>query len=142
MKVQERFERFFAHRVDGKKIIVKTKSFLIEHDESMGLPRWANCLYIQFLKNDFPSFSYPIDGNYYQSSFSKVDFHKGITFYEEKIIENRMIVTIGCDYQHYGDESYGSDDNGKLILINDGLKSLDSFLALYKEVKNECGDFH
>lgn len=137
VKIQERFERFFAHRHNGVKIIVKTKSFLTEHDESMGLPKWANCLYIQFLKQDFPNFNYPISRNYYQSSFSKVDFHKGITFYEEKIINNRTIVTIGCDYQHYGDENYGTDDNGKLILVNDGPRALDSFLSLYKKVKND-----
>ncbi len=134
MKVQERIERFFAHREGDKKIIIKAKSFKTEHDTSFGLPEWANCLYIEFRKDDYPNFNYPKDGDHYSSSFSMIEFHKGITFYEEKIINNKSYITIGCDYQHYGDESYGTDDNGKLILINDGPTILDSFLEVYRRV--------
>lgn len=116
-----------------EKIWVETKSNKTGYDASFGLCEWANCFYISFLKDDFPKFIYPDNNNYINSDFSSIEFHWGITFYEEKIINDKTIITIGCDFMHlYDNETYGREDSGELILKNHAEKYIKSFFDVYK----------
>lgn len=95
---------------------------------------WSNCLYIHFVKEDFPAFKYPELVNcdwfgepfkrfrYESSDASDLIMHWGCTFYEETVsVETgRTIVKIGCDYQHLYDDDYRARDSGEEILGADG----------------------
>lgn len=94
--------------------------------ESPFSPKWGNTFYIHFCKDDFPKINYPAyqDGRFdYMgidagNDLANLPFHKGITFYEEtKHIESgKTYVKAGCDFQHCGDDSWWSEDNGEVIL--------------------------
>src|SRR5690348_7107730 len=73
--------------------------------------KWSNTLYLHFAKEDFPMIQSPNLipcgwGNlkqrfdYGESILNGLDFHKGITFYEETRIMDleKTFVKVGCDY--------------------------------------------
>lgn len=120
-----------------------THSHYMNSDDSRC--KYSHTFYLHFYKEDFPYFDYPklIDTesrkmfDYYSSSFGRLDFHGGITFYSEKInVESgKTNITIGCDYQHYMDDHYSWDDNGEQILKSEGKKMCREFLDLHEVLK-------
>jgi hypothetical protein len=106
---------------------------------------WFNCLYIHFVKEDFPQLKYPViveqkspysdndwtHFDYYNCDLNLDSFHKGITFYEECFYpeKKKTIIKAGCDFQHYMDESYQENDNGKQILTYSD-EILEEFLSV------------
>jgi len=100
--------------------------------------KWFNTLYVHFNKSDFPNFQYPQNGYYYQSSFADIDFHGGVTFYEESIVNDKTFVKVGCDYQHLGDDHYQLADHGLSIIKFHTNGVLASFFNVYnREGSNE-----
>ena len=109
------------------KVYFTTKSFYLESSIETILP-WSNCLYIHFCKEDFPGLRHPklVDGwvksqkrfDYDDCDIADLDWHCGITFYEEvKNLENgKVYVKAGCDFRHYGDDWYQKEDRGEMIL--------------------------
>lgn len=93
---------------------------------------WHNCLYIHFAKEDFPKLKYPElvknDSpwmtnikkrfDYSSGDLASLDWHWGITFYEEmySLEREKTYVKAGCDFQHLYDEEYMRADCGKGIL--------------------------
>lgn len=152
MKITEVINRTFMHDLMNKRIIARTKSFerytkedIENHPILAGTGRWANCLYLEFLKEDFPHFLYPefhtdniFEGkksfDYGKSDFAQVDFHWGITFYSEQVNPetDKTLVTIGCDYQHMDDHYFMAMDTGIEILRDHGPKAIESFLEIYE----------
>lgn len=114
-------------------IVIKTVSFICYEDT------WTNCLYIEFQKERFPMFEYPIQTpggfDYCTGDTNQLELHGGCTFYEENasLPSNKVIVTIGCDYRHLGDHAYEASDCGASIIENDGPKLLKSFLDIIKQ---------
>jgi hypothetical protein len=116
------------------KLWVTTKSYKTGYTGSLDLCVWGNCLYIHFDKADFPHFKYPkLEKNefmggmrfdYYDSSFVDIDFHSGITFYEEIFLpeSGKTIVKIGCE------------DSGEAILIKDMPRAVESFINLHNKL--------
>lgn len=91
--------------------------------------KWFNCLYINFFKEDYPNLKYPalVEGwrpgtlrfNYSFSDVAELDWHCGITFYQETTFpENpgRTLVKAGCDFQHLYDDNWMTADHGEQIL--------------------------
>lgn len=107
---------------------------------------WSNTLYLHFTKEDFPMIKSPplIDAfygsgkrfNYADSALNELDFHGGITFYEESYLPDadKTFVKVGCDYQHYMDDHYQEEDNGEEILKNDGMLLVSQFEELVKKL--------
>jgi len=151
MEIKEVFARNFVDREADKTIIVRVLSHLTGHPPESSLCKWSNCLYLEFKKDSFPLFTYPkwVEKNpevswdrdhfdYYCCSFSGLDWHGGVTFYSEKIVEGITYVKVGCDYMHSGDEHvYGEGDSGLLILKNGGVNILRQFKELYMRLENE-----
>lgn len=145
MNVKEITKRLFRENYNGKTIVMSTKSMLTGHDESYGLCKWSNCLYISIIKEDFPLLKFPKwilkdpeiswdkdKFDYFRCDLAELNWHWGITFYEEKIIEGKTIVTAGCDYQHLHDERvYGIEDCGKHILLSHGKEIVEQFIHKY-----------
>lgn len=126
------------------KIFFTTQSF--KHDCSVDpdLP-WNNCLYIHLRKSDYPQLNYPQltkDGyfDYYNSDLGGLDWHWGITFYEEmKNISNQEIyVKAGCDYLHLYDDDYRREDCGEMLLKYNSEKLLKEFLEIVERRNNEA----
>lgn len=112
--------------------------------------RWSNCLYIHFAKEDFPLIQSPPlvscewktskqRFNYDSSVLNNLEWHGGITFYEEILVieTGRTIVKVGCDYQHYMDDGWMECDNGKYILESDGEVMAKRFEQLYQELDDK-----
>jgi phage RecT family recombinase len=60
-----------------------------------------------------------VNGSYYEADIAKLDWHCGITFYEETSLLNhagRTIVKAGCDFQHLYDDHYMTEDYGQRII--------------------------
>ena len=142
-KIETAIERIV--RLHHQKLTVTTYSWQFEYDVSF-MPKWGNCLYLNFKKSDYPHFLYPelrteTYGkvfDYYKSSFAEVEFHGGITFYQEKINQDgETIVKVGCDYQHLWDEEYGHGDSGERIIRQDMMRAVNSFLDIYKRCTEE-----
>lgn len=138
MEINKIIERRIKYQtLDNKRIWISTKSF-----QPYGL-EWSNCLYIEFIKEDFPQLKYPCLNDcdysssgkifdYFNCSLASLDWHGGITFYEE-CFNNEMrktVVRAGCDYQHLWDEAYRSRDYGDEIIQSDGICIMDEFLKL------------
>lgn len=129
----------------------ENKKFWISTNSSEAYAgNWQNCLYLHFAKEDFPLVKSPplveCDWtvskkrfDYYQSVLSELDWHGGITFYEETLhVENgRTYVKAGCDYSHYRDDAYMSGDYGKSILEIDGEEIAREFEKLYARIEKE-----
>lgn len=109
-----------------KKIWFTSNSTLSDYDS-----KWSNCLYLHFKKSDFPMIESPkiVDCDwsnikkrfdYSESVLNRLDFHGGITFYEEiTYVElGETFVKVGCDYQHYRDDHYQAQDYGEVLLGN------------------------
>ena len=102
--------------------------------------KWFNCLYLHLIKDKWPLLEYPKIASdeksfeYYDGDFKKLDWHGGITFYEETIVlpRNTTVVKAGCDYQHYMDDYYMAADHGDIILMNHGQEIWKQFLEMYK----------
>ena len=151
MEIKELFDRHFVDRESDKTIVVRSISHLTGYSSESYLCEWANCLYLEFRKSDFPLFTYPkcVEKNpevswdrdnfdHYCCSFSDLDWHLGLTFYSEKIVKGITYVKVGCDYMHLDDvHVYGVWDNGSLILKNDGVNILRKFKQLYMRLENE-----
>jgi len=130
-------------RLDGKKFWFSARSRV------SGYNKWSNTLYLHFHKEAFPQIKSPplveafiLGGerfDYDQSVLGELDFHRGVTFYQEHFNpENRStIVKVGCDYQHYGDEQYEACDSGVRIL-NDSVALLSGqFEALVEKLSTK-----
>jgi len=149
MKIKEIFDRNFVDREADKTVVVRSISHLTGYPPESSLCEWANCLYLEFRKSDFPLFNYPewkekspeisySRFDYNRCSFADLDWHWGVTYYSEKIVEGKTYVKVGCDYMHSGDEHvYGEGDSGLLILKNDGVDILRQFKQLYERLENE-----
>lgn len=112
---------------------------------------WFNCLYLNFHKEDFPNIKYPKlvpceygslkqRYDYFDSDLDSLDWHGGITFYQEKLSfeSGKIYVTAGCDYQHFQDDYFMHADHGELILEGDGKRLAQEFMARFgakEEVK-------
>lgn len=109
--------------------------------------KYYNCIYMTFLKEDFPNLAYPklVKGyregtkrfdymNYNECSLANLGWYKGITFYKEEqdIESGKIIVTAGADYQHHGDEEYMSNDCGEMILKVEAENLFKEFVELNK----------
>lgn len=108
---------------------------------SRGEGKWSNCLYLHFAKEDFPQIESPplVDCDWYgrkqkrfeygKSILNDIDFHGGISFYEETFVveSGRTIVKIGCDYQHYMDDEWERSDCGKELLQIDAKDIMSQF---------------
>jgi hypothetical protein len=120
MKTQESIHRVV--RFPDQKFWFEAISFKVDYpaDMSNGLGfKWFNCLYIKYVKEDFPNIKGPINGSYYEADIAKLDWHCGITFYEETSLLNhagRTIVKAGCDFQHLYDDHYMTEDYGQRII--------------------------
>ena len=115
--------------------------------------KWSNCLYLHFPKESFPFLNLPklIKNDselftsfkkrfdYLDTELNKLPFHGGITFYEEiyNLETENTYVKVGCDYQHLYDDEYRLNDNGELILKNDGIYLANSFIQLIKSHENK-----
>lgn len=123
-----------------KKVCYGEKCWFITNSVTYGV-KWHNTLYLMFYKNDFPNIGYPkIEQkyglfDYYDTELSKLNFHGGITFYEEMLhIESgKTIVKVGCDYNHLGDDIYTEGDNGEYILLYHTEEILNNFKKLNEE---------
>lgn len=128
------------------KLTVETKSIKGKGFSSLGIGPWNNCVYLIFVKSDFPNIGYPekkvndtgimkrqkYNFDYFNCDLAELGWHGGITYYQERLdVESDLIVvTAGADYQHYGDEHYQDDDNGLMILNNVADELVKEFLEL------------
>ena len=122
-------------RFDEHKVTIESNSF-------KSGDMWFNTLYIIFFKEDYPKVKYPelVNGwragemrfDYYNSTLANLDWHGGITFYQETVNpeSNKTLVKAGCDYQHLHDDDWMSGDNGEAILLNNSERLLKEFLEL------------
>lgn len=130
---------------DGKKFWITTNSIKSDYTKE-----WSNCLYLHFCKDDFPEIEsppiVPCDWggmaqrfNYDESVLNRIEFHGGITFYEEMyhIELNKTFIKVGCDFQHYGDDEYRTSDNGKSIIETHGLRVSEEFEKLIEGLRSE-----
>ncbi|MBO9667848.1 MAG: hypothetical protein J7501_13675 [Bdellovibrio sp.] len=137
-----------THRPPGRKFWITANSMRLD-----GLSKWSNCLYLHFVKEDFPQIDSPklvaqlwAGGKqcfeYSKSVLNQLDFHGGITFYEEiKSIETgRTIVKVGCDYQHIYDDHYMTADHGEKILRVDGMTLIEQFEELGRKLEKVRGE--
>jgi hypothetical protein len=128
-------------RFDGKKFWVTT----ISQQRSDG--KWANCLYLHFVKSEFPQIASPplIDCewrmkkrrfDYDNSVLNQLDWHGGITFYEEtkNLEDDEIYVKVGCDYSHYRDFEYESHDCGDELLADDAILLVEEFEQLVTKI--------
>ncbi len=76
---------------------------------------------------------------YEDSVLNELDFHGGITFYQETFDPEtgKTTVKVGCDYQHFGDEHYQEEDFGELLLNADGVLLVNQFEALVERLQRE-----
>lgn len=121
MKIEKFIERRL--RVEGQKFWFTSMAAQSDYDG-----KWSNCLYINFVKEDFPSLSYPalIKGwregqerfDYNHCDIAEMDWHCGITFYQETYNPEykKTMVKAGCDFQHLYDDHWREDDHGKQVL--------------------------
>jgi hypothetical protein len=105
---------------------------------------WHNCLYLIFIKEKFSELNYPqlVDGfrdgekvfNYFCCDLANLDWHGGITYYNEKLdLETKLTtVKVGCDFQHLWDDAYMREDCGETILSYHSDKLLIQFLEINK----------
>lgn len=132
---------YIARRKDYKNFWMTTNSFYTD--------RWHNCLYLHFLKEEFDFLNYPKLElcpyekrkffNYNNCDLAKLDWHGGITFYEEIIDIQRehTIVKAGCDFVHYGDDYFMMQDSGKELLNMRGDLIAKEFIKLCESKKTE-----
>lgn len=140
MEMVEFTERIL--RPNGRKFWLSVKS-----GEQYG-GQWMNCLYLHFAKEDFPMLKSPplVDCDWYgkkgkrfdygESPLNEIEFHGGITFYEETYLPEaeRTIVKVGCDYQHWGDDHYRARDYGRDLIESDALSVMKDFEALIERL--------
>ncbi len=133
------------HFNNGKSFIESISwKMKISSEVSLSIGPWNNCLYLNFIKEDFQDIVYPkivpcdwglIKQRFEYSEFSlaDLDWHGGITFYQEhRNLETlRTWVKVGCDYRHYGDEFFQNSDCGKYILEGDGRRLAIEFLKKF-----------
>lgn len=128
---------------DEKQVTVLTKTTKNNHyNDDMYSIAYYNCIYITFIKEDFPNLNYPklIEGfskgtkrfDYGNSDIATLDWHVGITYYKEElnIESDKVVVTAGADYQHDCDTCYMKADNGESILERNGEKLFNEFKEL------------
>lgn len=136
-------------RFSKERITVETKSIKRDYSNpELGIGPWSNCIYLLFFKQDYPNFSYPklekitlgekerLNFDYFKSDFAEINFHGGITFYEEQLNPehpDHTLVTIGADYQHLGDEHYMLNDFGAEILNREATKLVEEFVDLHNQ---------
>lgn len=112
---------------------------------------WVNCLYINFMKDEFPWLrpAKLVESNlltnskvfdYGNCSVAELSWHCGMTFYEEVMIlrTNKILVKAGADYQHLYDDFYRKSDCGELILKNDApiiMRGFDQMNAMLSQGK-------
>jgi hypothetical protein len=131
-----------------RQLRIKDKKFFIETISQKWIEtsyrKWGNCLYLRFCKEDFPNLTYPklVENTwghgppkrfeYTEGDLNSLDWHGGITFYEEIIVADsgRTMVKVGCDYSHYMDDCYMEADCGKSILEIDGKQIAKEFEEL------------
>ena len=132
-------ERKMSFLVEEKSVVVSARSHM------MG--EWHNCLYISFLKSSFSDLKYPelVDGywgyskkfDYNNCSLAELDWHGGITFYEEiiSVESGNHIVKAGCDFSHLGDDHYGEKDFTDEILVEYAQGLIDQFTKLVSSAR-------
>lgn len=112
--------------------------------------KWFNCLYIHYNKNKYPNIKHPewVEKdpdiswdrgrfNYGNCTVAELDWHGGITFYEENTINGKeTYIKAGCDFQHLYDGHYMTRDHGEEILSY-APKLLEEFLELTKQITKE-----
>ena len=112
---------------------------------------WTFYLYIQLdrcpeaiadrlcLKATDTYFGGTADYDYYSEPLiSGIEWHCGCTYYskERGFDGEKMVIKIGCDYQHYWDEGHIYDEH-RLEL--DAKFAIDSFLNMVPDYKLHCG---
>jgi hypothetical protein len=122
---------------ENEKVNVESKSRIMDY-KSEYMCEWGNTLYLHFKKDDYPFLNYPVNGNYYHSDLAELPFHGGITFYQERTIDNVVHIKAGCDYQHLYDElDYGIQDNGIRILKESANRLVEHLVELHNKRKQE-----
>ena len=125
---------------------VKAKVEAASTETGGNLYKWANCLYLSFLADDFPlfkraklvDFDWEASGvpnkrfEYEDSDANALDWHGGCTFYQEMVdVESGLTwIKIGCDYSHGGDDDYMRRDAGEELLETDGMAIVKQFVEL------------
>jgi hypothetical protein len=129
-------------RIKDKKFWFSTHAFQSSYNH-----QWSNCLYLHFAKEDFPLIKSPElvpstwgpkqRFDYDNSPLRALEFHGGITFYEETLVveTGRTIVKVGCDYQHYMDDAYQVCDHGEILLKGEAEFLAEEFEKFYQQLE-------
>lgn len=117
-------------------------------DVAPSLSVFVHTLYIEFKKKDFPCFRYPVKKyneyakrdlyDYFDSSFTELDVHGGITFYREEMDCERdeRFVTLGWDFEHSGDEAtWGQGEQVGKIMDTYGRPLRGQLIDLHEKIK-------
>lgn len=107
-----------------KGINYEIKQFEMPATSFMG--KYSHCAYLMLAQDMNPAaFTTPgittyglgHSWAYDEIPLARLDWHGGVTFYEQTInaLDGRVRIKIGCDYQHYGDQCYSECDNLDVI---------------------------
>lgn len=116
--------------ITTRTVRIPGEKFWFEAISSQEGTKWFNCLYIKYVKEDFPDLKHApvidcdwswMNGkrfDYNEAAIAKLDWHCGITFYEETFLplHNKTIVKAGCDYQHLYD-TMDADIGIKILML-------------------------
>lgn len=126
------------HEVQGE--IVRIECTMAVRDDELfkiapSLGKFTHCLYLKFRINQFPNLPYPSAGSYEDSVFEdEMNWHGGITYYDcFTNVSGAKDLKIGCDYQHFGDESYINKKRIREILETDGKERVEEFRKLVEK---------
>jgi hypothetical protein len=130
-KIITRRKRFYDQKVTFESVAFKNGD------------TWFNTLYIRFAKEDFHNLNYPslVECDwagmkkrfaYNSCDVANLDWHCGITFYEETYDPQyeKTYIKAGCDFNHLYDEDYCREDCGELLLGH----VIDNLLGQFVEI--------
>ncbi len=106
------------HTIEIRRIDECKKTIATLQELGLSSPKYKWFIYICLFKTHslFPFFENVTSENYF-SADTKVEMHGGVTFFQRQYNDAAELtsVKIGCDYQHYGDDRFGEEEDSATV---------------------------